>query len=198
MGIPKLTPQERFTYADYKTWPENERWELIKGQAYAMSPAPNRRHQKFITNLSKFFSPFFDKKKCEVYYAPFDVLLPDLSLENNQNENQIDTVVQPDLLVVCDPNKLTDQGCTGAPDFVLEILSPVTAFKDMDEKLKLYEKHGVKEYWIVNPGNDTLMVYRRSTGPSFDKPLLFSRNETLEPVLFPGLTINLEEIFGCP
>jgi len=115
--------------------------------------------------------------------------------------------VQPDLVVICDSAKLTEQGCTGAPDFVLEILSPSTAYKDMEDKLRLYESRGVREYWIINPGNETLLVYsvvpQGANDPStpqqqtgFCKPVLFTRESTVEPRVFPGLTISLERAFG--
>lgn len=191
MGIPKEMADQRFTYKDYKLWPEGERWELIHGEAYSMSPAPNRRHQKFLGNIAYYFLEYFLEKTCEVYLAPFDVLLSEM----DEEEDLVDTVVQPDLCVICDPAKLTDQGCKGAPDFVLEILSPATAFKDMDEKLKLYEQHGVNEYWIVNPANDTVLAYRRSQAGGFDKPLLFTKGEILQPDAFPGLNVDLTRIF---
>ena len=182
-----------FNYGLYKAWPEGERWELIHGEAFDMSPAANRRHQGILTNLAGRFIPFFVDRPCKVYLAPFDVLLP---ADAGQDDDSVDTVVQPDLLVICTAAKLTDQGCRGAPDFVLEILSPSTAFKDLGVKLNLYEAHGVKEYWLVNPGNSTILVYQNSRGRGFNKPLSFGLRETLEPVLFPGLTVKLNDVFG--
>lgn len=211
MAVPKGGKDGLFTYKDYLTWPEEERWELIHGVAYNMSPAPNRRHQGLVTYLAGQFVLYFDDHPCHAYVSPFDVLL-------EESEDDADTVVQPDLVVICDSTKLTEQGCTGAPDFVLEILSPSTAFKDMEEKLRLYESSGVREYWILNPGNDTLLVYSVvPEGPagsvasskeaddagapapqhksSFCKPVLFTREDTVAPRIFPDLKINLERVF---
>lgn len=192
MGIPQENPSNSFTYADYRSWSHDERWELINGQAWAMSPAPNRRHQGLLGTFTDSFQSFFRNKKCKVYFAPFDVVLPKFG----QKEDESDTVVQPDLVVICDLNKLTDAGCTGAPDLAIEILSPSTAYKDMDQKLKLYERSGVKEYWIVNPANATVMVYRQVAPASFGKPLLFARGDRLEAGLYPGLIVNLNDAFA--
>lgn len=108
-------------------------------------------------------------------------------------------MVQPDLVVVCDSTKLTRQGCTGAPDMVLEILSPATAFKDMEDKRHLYERHGVREYWIVNPGNDTLLVYsmapEAAAKPRFQKPVLYTAGDIVSPGIFPELSIDLDRVF---
>ena len=192
MGIPKIQENERFNYARYRTWPEGERWELIDGEAYAMSPAPNRRHQDVISSLGLELLNFFKGKPCKVYFSPFDVVLPRAGQSDDESEN----VVQPDLLVICDPKKLTDAGCTGAPDFTVEILSPSTSFKDMDQKLRLYERTGVQEYWIVNPANKTLMVYRQRTSGTFGKPELYSQDDVVEAGIFPGLKVSLPEIFA--
>lgn len=191
MGEPARNLADHFTYKDYKQWSDDERWELIDGEAYLMSPGPNRRHQGYLANFSDVFRSFFRGKPCKVYFAPFDVVLP----EPGQDEDDAETVVQPDLLVVCDPSKLTFAGCTGAPDFVLEILSPSTAFRDMDNKLRLYERTGVKEYWVVNPANETVLAYQRTEAGAYGKPLLFSRDEVAEPGLFPGLRVDLNIMF---
>jgi Uma2 family endonuclease len=206
MAIPKGDKDGLFTYKDYLAWPEDERWELINGVAYNMSPAPNRRHQGLLTYITAQFLLHFDGHPCHVYVSPFDVLLPPSDWDHGAEE-AIDTVVQPDLVVICDSAKLTEQGCTGAPDFVVEILSPSTAYKDMEDKLRLYESRGVREYWIINPGNETLLIYsvvpqgandpatpQQQTG--FCKPVLFTREGMVEPRIFPDLTINLESVFS--
>lgn len=207
MAIPKGDKDGLFTYKDYLTWPDDERWELIHGVAYNMSPAPSRRHQAILAEMSIEFGLFFREHPCSVYFSPFDVLLPDVEQNQSQEINDIvDTVVQPDMVVICDSAKLTDQGCTGAPDFVLEILSPSTAFKDMEDKLGLYESRGIREYWILNPANDTLLVYSvvppgvsdpstSSQQEGFCKPVLFSRDDTVAPRIFPELTIDLARVF---
>lgn len=141
-GSSALKTKQKYTLEEWRSWSDDERWELIEGEAWSMSPAPNRMHQKFVLNLAKKIAVFLENKECEVYVAPIDVYL----CEEGELE---DTVVQPDVLVVCDKTKLVDEGIRGAPDFVIEILSPSTASKDLEEKKALYQKHGVKEYWTV-------------------------------------------------
>ncbi len=195
VAIPKGDKEGSFTYSDYLVWPDDERWELIHGVAYDMSPAPSRRHQGILAYVTHLFVTHLDGSPCSAYAAPFDVIFPESA---DAAPDEIDTVVQPDLVVVCDSAKLTRQGCTGAPDFVLEILSPTTAFKDMEEKLRLYESHGVREYWILNPANDTLMVYAvapREHKPGYQKPVLFTSDDTVAPQLFPGLSVGLGRVF---
>ena len=147
----------RFTYGDYRSWSEEDRWELIDGVAYDMTPAPARIHADLSMALLKQLLAYFEGKPCKVYYAPFDVRLP----EGNEPDDEIETVVQPDLLVVCDDKKLDDKGCRGAPDLVIEILSPATASKDCILKRALYEKHGVREFWLVDPANAWQRLFPR-------------------------------------
>ena len=144
-GSSALQPGEKFTLDDWRKWPEGERWELINGEAWNMSPAPRREHQRIVVQLTYALGRFLEGKPCEVYVAPTDVFLA----ETTEREKAEDTVVQPDILVVCDPAKLVDEGIRGAPDFIVEVLSPATAAKDLEDKKALYEKHGVREYWIV-------------------------------------------------
>jgi Uma2 family endonuclease len=155
-----------FNYGDYLLWPEEERWELIDGVPYNMTPAPSRRHQEILAALTASFYRFLEEQECRVYMAPFDVRLP----EGKEREDKIRTVVQPDLVVVCDPGKLDDKGCIGAPDLVLEITSPSTARKDLKEKLALYERQGVREYWIVHPTDETVMVFRLNARSRYERP----------------------------
>lgn len=138
---------QRFTYADYRRWPSDERWELIDGEAFNMSPAPSRRHQEVVGEIFRQTANFLQGKPCRAYVAPFDVRLP----QADEADDQTRTVVQPDIAVICDFAKLDDQGCRGAPDWVVEVISPLTAAKDHIKKRALYERHGVKEYWLVHP-----------------------------------------------
>jgi Uma2 family endonuclease len=192
-----------FTYGEYRSWPDDERWELIDGVAFAMSPAPSRRHQGILTEIAGDFVSFFRSRPCEVYVSPFDVVLPDTDTSGTPEES--DTVVQPDLVVVCDSSKLVPAGCVGAPDFVLEILSPATAFRDMEDKLRLYERHGVREYWIINPANDTLLVYTIEPSaidapgaPSrrYRRPILYTRGDSISVTIFPDLLIDLDRVLS--
>ncbi len=146
--------KQKVTYADYCQWPDDERWELIDGVAYAMA-APSRKHQEFVVELSRQIGNFLVGNPCRVYVAPFDVRLP----ESGEVDDLVGTVVQPDVLVVCDSDKLDDKGCRGAPDWVIEVLSPSTALHDMDAKRWLYERHGVKEYWVIHPVDRWVMIY---------------------------------------
>jgi len=156
---------ERFTYGDYLHWPDDERWELIDGVAYDMSPTPSRRHQDFVVELAVQTVNHLRGGDCRTYVAPFDVRLP----RADEADEQVDTVVQPDVAVICDPTKLDDKGCRGAPDWVVEVISSGTARKDQREKRDLYERHGVREYWLLHPIDAILMIYR--LGPAgYGKP----------------------------
>ncbi len=183
--------EERFTYGNYRTWPENERWELIDGVAYDMSPAPSRHHQGLITQFILQFGAYLQDKPCRIYAAPFDVRLPD----GDEDDDTIVTVVQPDLVVVCDPDKLDEKGCRGAPDLVIEILSPSTTSKDLHEKFDLYERVGIKEYWIVHPQDRTVMVFKRE-GERFGRPNMFDEEGCIEVPLLGDLNIDLKLMFS--
>ncbi len=182
-----------YTYADYKTWSDNERWELINGEAFDMSPAPKREHQKVSIALSTQIFISLEEKSCEVYSAPMDVKL---SAMPGEDENDIDIVVQPDILVVCDPDKLDEDGCNGAPDWVIEILSPSTSYKDENEKLLLYEKYGVKEYWIVQPGAKMVFVYILDNDGTYKKPEVAKKNEIVTSFAVPAVEIDLNKVFS--
>lgn len=192
--ILQLDPKKQYTYADYLTWEFNERVELIKGWIYKMSPAPRRRHQKVEVILSNTIFNFLVNKKCELYVAPFDVRLMKKASEINK---EIHTVVQPDICVICDLNKLDDAGCIGAPDLIIEILSESTAKKDYNEKFNLYEENGVQEYWIANPATFTIEIYAL-TNNTYQLHGLFDKKNNDDVVtgkLFPELKVSLEEVF---
>ncbi len=182
---------EIYTYGDYLTWPDGERWEIIDGEPFMMSPAPLRIHQNVAGNIYRKIADYLDGKPCQVYFAPFDVRLPD----KNERDEDILTVVQPDILVVCDKSKLDDRGCKGAPDFIIEIISASTAGRDAKDKLNLYEKHGVKEYWIVYPTEKMIMVFSLNENNQYGKPTTFSDNDIISTKLFPELQIEIVKIF---
>lgn len=150
-----LSVDKIYTYADYLTWEFKERVELIKGHIFKISPAPTRLHQKVSSNLLKILFKHDLKSGCEIYNAPFDVRL----LDSKKTDKEILTVVQPDICVVCDKSKLDDRGCVGSPDWVIEILSPGNSKKELNNKFDLYEENGVREYWLVSPGDMTLSVF---------------------------------------
>lgn len=171
-----------FTYKDYLTWPEDERWEIVAGEAYAMTPAPSTKHQGISLYISSLFAQFFKGKGCRPFYAPTDVVF------DEQN------IVQPDLLIVCDKNKVTEKNIQGAPDLVVEILSPSTALKDKREKRALYERFGVREYLIVYPEEELVERLLLDDG-RYGAPEVFGWYEVLPLAIFPELHLNLWEIF---
>jgi len=151
-GTAALKQGERFTIAQRNTWPGDEQWELIGGVAYNMSPGPRPQHQKLILQFAKTLLDFLEGKPCEPFIAPVDVFLPDAVSDNKE------TVVQPDVFVVCDPEKIKDDGIHGAPNFVVEVLSDGTAYKDLTIKKQAYERSGVREYWIINPDTGSIFI----------------------------------------
>ena len=185
-----LDPNGYYTYQDYLTWTFPERVELFRGKPFELSPAPNRRHQRISVALTLQIGNQIHGKGCELFTAPFDVRLP---IPNRKGKP--DTVVQPDLCVVCDENKLDKQGCDGAPDLVVEILSPGSPKREVREKYDLYEEAGVKEYWVIYPEEDTLFVFVLNEENKFVglKPLTIL--DQLTSVVFPELVIDLGIVF---
>lgn len=182
-----------FTYGDYRRWAGDERWELIGGEALAMSPSPSRRHQDLLVGLLTRIAAALGDSDCRVYPAPFDVRLPG----PGESGDAITTVVQPDLSVVCDPSKLDDAGCVGAPDWVIEILSPATAARDRVQKRELYEQQGVTEYWVGDPEEETVTVYRRrgKKPKHFSEPEVYSGPDASLTTPLPGLRLTWSEVF---
>jgi Uma2 family endonuclease len=192
MALSKLKNEGSFTYADYLTWDDGQRWELIDGEVFCLSPGPNRIHQKWLGELFVQLHTHLEGKQCEVYLAPFDVRLPDYE---NASEEEVITVVQPDILVVCDRNKLDDRGVKGAPDLVVEIISPSTAKRDITTKYELYQRHGVKEYWLMYPNDRTLLVYRLSDDGIYVLPEVFGEGDTVPVPLLGDLVIDMGKVF---
>jgi len=182
-----------YTYADYLQWRFKERIEILQGKVFKMSPAPARLHQKVSSKLSRFFLNSFYKSKCEVYIAPFDVRLVD-KRKNSTKDEDIITVFQPDICVVCDPKKLDKKGCLGAPDFIIEILSPGNSKKEMKYKYELYEENGVKEYWIIDYREKVIWRYILKNEIYIGlKPLI--EEEIATSSIFPDLKFIVGEIF---
>lgn len=180
-----IQKDQHYTYGDYRSWPESEQWELIDGVPYAMT-APQRIHQTVVTALGAQLYNHFRDQPCQPYVAPLDVRLP----EADEDDADIKTTVQPDLLVVCDTDKLDDAGCRGAPDWIIEVLSPSTALKDMHHKRDLYERHGVREYWLVHPTERWVMIYLLNEQGSYGKGQLYSLEQPTISDLFPDLAID--------
>lgn len=176
---------EHYTYADYLTWPEDTRYELVDGVAYAMAPAPTRTHQTVVGELFRQVANALHGKRCQAYVAPFDVRLP----RADETDDRVNTVVQPDVLVVCDATKLDERGARGAPDWVAEVLSPASASHDQIIKLAAYERAGVAEYWLLHPTDRLLTIYRLEAGQYGRPQILEMRGEVPIGVL-PGVTID--------
>lgn len=172
------------------TWRFKEAVEPIKGKLFILSPAPASWHQKVVGNLHGHIWNYFQKEKCTVYLAPFDVRL----VKHKASDKEISTVVQPDICVICDEAKIDERGCIGAPDLIIEILSPYTAKKDMNEKFNLYEENGVNEYWVVFPDTKAINQYfLKEDKYEFIDPLFMGQNIT--SMVFPQLSIELKDIF---
>jgi Uma2 family endonuclease len=193
--LSQLDMDGTYSYADYLTWRLEESVELIKGKIMAMSPAPNRMHQSISGNLFLHLGNYFKRKSCEVFVAPFDVKLYDRrkSLLNN---GEAFSVVQPDLCVICDKDKLTEQGCDGAPDWIIEVLSPGNSRKEVRLKYDLYEESGVTEYWLVFPYEQIVQQFVLDDNGKYQLRALYPGNETVSPHLFPDLQIDLNDVFA--
>jgi Uma2 family endonuclease len=192
MGEPAIERDARFTYRHYRTWPDEERWELIDGHAWAMSPAPMRSHQEVSARLFNQIYNFLKGKPCKVYDAPFDVLLPG----SEEEDDEVDNVVQPDIAVFCDKSKLTKGGARGAPDWAIEILSPRTAKKDYEVKHRLYQRHGVREYWIVDLNAAVIHAWRLGEDGLFGEEQIYEDGEAAPSSVLDGLVIKTNELFA--
>jgi len=179
-----------YSYADYLSWTMDDMVEIIKGRVFKMSPAPKRIHQKISWRLSGLLYNYLKDKKCQAFSAPFDVRLPIKSIKNEE----IFTVVQPDICVICDLEKLDDAGCIGAPDLIIEILSKGNNKKELKNKYEVYEESGVKEYWIIHPEEQTLLVNKLVYGKYISSRLLTNGDEITTPIL-PAFTLNLNDVF---
>ncbi len=186
-------PQEgrKYTYADYLTWPEDERWEIIDGIPY-MQATPTPLHQDILGELLRQIANYLTDKPCKIYPAPFCVRLP----QDEKNEQDVKNVVEPDISIICDKSKIDDKGCNGAPDMIIEIISSSSIKKDRIIKFNKYEKASVKEYWIVEPDQKIISVFILEDNLTYGRPKLYSDEDKITVSIFPDLTINLNEIFN--
>lgn len=191
MALP--AEKERYTFADVLTWPDDERAELIDGEVILMAPAPSRGHQGISVELTRQFANYLEGKKCKAYHAPFDVRLFE---KDGDTPEDVDTVVQPDITIVCDLSKLDDRGCKGAPDMVVEILSPSTQRHDQLVKLGLYQRAGVREYWIVDPMNKTVRVMLLDVGGVLQLHEVYDRAGVAKVNVLDGCFIELSKVFS--
>jgi len=189
-----LDLNKRYTYADYLTWMDDQTRELIHGFIKLMSPAPRMIHARINTKILWNLESFIKKQKgnCEVFTAPFDVRFP---RGGETDDNKIDTVVQPDICVVCDLSKLDERGCCGAPDMIVEIISPSTGKKDYTEKFALYEESGVKEYWIVHPAEKAINVFLLQENGKYDSGKVYEFEVQVPVHILNNHPIDLNDIF---
>ncbi|HBC86552.1 MAG TPA: Uma2 family endonuclease [Lentisphaeria bacterium] len=180
-----LKKEEHYTWADYQKWPDGERWEIIDGEAYMMSPAPSTRHQAVLGALAREFLNYFHNKKCKTLLSPVDVKLSD------------EDIVQPDIVVVCDKHQIKETHIEGAPSLVVEIVSPSSAISDRTRKMRLYAEAGIKEYWIVTLFPSMVEIFLLD-GKNYRMHKAYDRSQTLESATFKKLKISLGEVFDFP
>ncbi|MFN4147036.1 MAG: Uma2 family endonuclease [Runella sp.] len=190
--LDQLDLSKQYSYADYLKWRFEERVELIRGYIHKMSPAPARRHQGLSIALINQMYPHFKNHQCRMYHAPFDVRL---TRKSKNKSKEVTTVVQPDLCVICDESKLDKRGCVGAPDLIVEILSPGNSKKEMKDKFEVYEEAGVREYWIVQPTDKNVLVYTLNDEGKYIGHRPFVEDEIMHSFVFPDLKVNLLEVF---
>lgn len=181
----------RYTFADALTWGEDRQIEIIDGEAYLMAP-PLRIHQEIHAILFNQIYNYLTGKRCKVYSAPFAVRLFE---ESGDRPEDVDTMVEPDITVVCDSEKLDQYGCRGAPDLVIEILSPSTRRHDLVTKYQLYQRAGVGEYWIVDPDMKAVSVYRLENG-RFNAAEIYTARATVPVGLWEDFSIDLSQVFA--
>ncbi|HET6993796.1 MAG TPA: Uma2 family endonuclease [Chitinophagaceae bacterium] len=184
-------PSLTYTYADYLKWNFEERLELFRGKIFKLS-APNTRHQVIAGDIFVAVKNFLGKQKCQAFIAPFDVRLP---VKNQKKDSEVTTVVQPDLCVVCDDSKIDAKGCCGAPDLVVEILSPGNTKKEVKLKHELYQEAGVKEYWIIYPVEQNVVVFILNEDNKFNPAIFYAGDDILQAQCIPGFAIGLNDIF---
>jgi Uma2 family endonuclease len=180
---------KKVSYNEYLTWPDEPRYEIIDGIPF-MQAAPSRQHQQIVTNFTGELYSFLKGKPCEVYTSPFDVRL---SAQKDDDEFQ---VVQPDISVVCDPKKLDDKGCKGAPDLIVEVLSPSTWQRDRIEKLNWYQRFGVKEYLLIYPNEKIIEQYLINENGVYGVPNIFKTEDIFTSYIFPDFKLNLSNILS--
>jgi len=192
MELLDLDLSKTYSYADYLQWTFEDRLELIKGRIFKMTPAPASVHQRISWIMSGEIYHYLKNKPCQAFSAPFDLRLP----HKWENEDQeIFTVVQPDICVICDPSKIDARGCTSAPDIVVEILSPGNNQKELWNKYEVYEEAGVKEYWIVSPQDKTFLKYTL-TANQYQPSKLMTIGDMITTPILPGFELDLETVFA--
>jgi Uma2 family endonuclease len=191
MQLSDLDFDKTYTYADYLQWTFDDRLEILKGKLFKMTPAPSRFHQDVSGIIFRDISTYLKGKPCKVYAAPFDVRLS----RKNAKDESITTVLQPDISVICDLSKLDDRGCVGAPDIVVEILSPGNNKKELHNKYEIYEEAGVLEYWIVWPDSQSFLKYTLDENGKYIPSRVLTLGDQVTTPILPGFVLDLEEVF---
>lgn len=189
-NINELDLSKRYSYADYLTWRFNERVELIKGRIFKMPPAPNLKHQRISGDIFYEFKTFVKNTKCQVFHAPFDVRLPISS-----TKGKVDTVVQPDITVVCNEDILDVQGCNGSPDLVVEILFPGNTKREMKDKFELYLAAKIPEYWLIDPERETIIIYFLDNSNEYIDSKPYMDGDTIKSKTLKGFELVVSNIF---
>ena len=192
MNNPAPKIDTKYSYADYLTWNDDGRWEIIDGVAYSLA-SPSDIHQEILGELFAEFRNYLKGKKCRAYVAPFDVSLPS---EKQDGNDKIYDVVQPDIIIVCDKEKISRKGCKGSPDIVIEILSPSTASKDCLRKRILYEKNKINQYWIIDPDEQEVYILKLAGHGMYGHPERYGKEDKIKVENFEGLEIDLKLIFS--
>ncbi|MGN7989946.1 Uma2 family endonuclease [Pedobacter sp. 22226] len=180
-----------YSYASYLNWLFPERVELIAGKIFKMSPAPSSVHQVVVGNIFLKLGNFLKKQPCKVFISPFDVRFP----RESKDDKEIFTVLQPDICVICDRSKIDVRGCIGAPDLVVEVLSPGNTRMELLNKYHVYEEFGVKEYWIVSQSDQNILIYTLNEGGKFQPSKIFTLSEKITSTVLPGFELALDDIF---
>jgi len=180
-----------YSYSNYLNWLFPERVELIKGKIFKMSPAPSRVHQEVAGNIFLNLGVFLKDKPCKVYSAPFDVRFPKEGIA----DKDVYTVLQPDICVICDKSKLDARGCIGAPDLVVEVLSPGNTKMELLNKYKVYEEFFVKEYWVVSQSDQNILIYTLNDLGKFQPSKIFTLSEKITSSVLPGFELALDDVF---
>lgn len=191
-SLDQLDLNAEYTYADYILWQFQERVELIKGRIRQMA-APNMRHQRISGKIYREMSWFLKGQRCDAFSAPFDVRLP--LPAHRRKGDKVDTVVQPDICIICDRSKLDEQGCIGAPDLIVEILSPGNSRKEMRDKYELYQEAGVTEYWVVFPSEQVLQRYILNEQGIYQAQLPNVEGDVVGITFLPGFEMAVGELF---
>ena len=188
--MPLPQSEKQYTYKEYLSWPEDERWEILDGRPY-MQAAPSWQHQAICFELGRQFGNYLAGKSCRAFTAPFDLIITDETKKDESSSN----VVQPDLLVVCDKKGLRGTGYFGVPDLIIEVCSPSTMRNDKVLKFNKYEKAGVKEYWIVEPEGKFISVFTLQENKRYGRPEIYTEEDKIRVSVLDNFEVNLSTVF---